>query len=284
MTVPAGETRIVTLDPTTSWDGVLFELAACDSATCSSNADDSASGGNEQLTFVNTGATDATHIIGVQAYSGAGGTFTLTVAEPPYTQTAISEACVDVSAGTALGSTTVDDAMSPGAMLPFAFSFFGTPVTHWRASTNGWMQLSASSSFGATDTFAGFSNDRIPTSDDPDGVIAPFWDDLRPRTGANITQLVTGAAGSQMLVVQWSQWRPSSSGGEDLTFQVVLHESTSVIELRYCSLTNSGSGSLHTGSSATIGIENLDGSDGVLTSFETADAVMTGSGFRYTPN
>ena len=59
-------------------------------------------------------------------------------------------------------------------------------------------------------------------------------------------------------------------------------EGSDVIELHYCAM-NATTGSRHSGGSATIGVENVTGSEGVSISFDTAGAVSTGSGFRLTP-
>src|SRR5690606_6996255 len=99
-------------------------------------------GAVERRTLVNDGPTDVVRIIGVRAYTGQGGAFELDVSVPPYHAAAIAEPCLDVSGATPISGLTVDDAVSAGTALPFAFSYFGTPVTHWRASTNGWIQLS----------------------------------------------------------------------------------------------------------------------------------------------
>ena len=112
---------------------------------------------------------------------------------------------------------------------------------------------------------------------------APFWDDLRPNAGANVTAVVTGSAGSQRLVLQWTDWRASSSGTESLTFQLHLTEGTNVVETHYCAMNAGTSGMVHTGSSATIGLENSWGTAAAQRSHNTASAVMTGSAFVFTP-
>ncbi|MCA9613148.1 MAG: hypothetical protein KC586_10395, partial [Myxococcales bacterium] len=127
-----------------------------------------------------------------------------------------------------------------------------------------------------------FSNSSIPTSGGPNAFVAPFWDDLRPNSGADVTTFVQGSAGSQRLVVQWTNWRATSTAdSQQLTFQAHLVEGSNAIELHYCSMTGM-SGSLHTGSSASIGVENTAGTAGLQISYDTADAVATGSGFRIT--
>jgi len=51
----------------------------------------------------------------------------------------------------------------------------------------------------------------------------------------------------------------------------------------YCDVTPGMDMDRATGNSATIGIENLAGTEGIPVSFNTAGAVQTGSLIRFTP-
>ena len=66
-----------------------------------------------------------------------------------------------------------------------------------------------------------------------------------------------------------------TSGG-----QVQIYEATNVVELHYCALTGATQA---TGSSATVGIESLTGSDGTQHSFNTPGSVATNQALRFTP-
>jgi hypothetical protein len=68
-----------------------------------------------------------------------------------------------------------------------------------------------------------------------------------------------------------------------LTFQVKLFATTNVIELHYCTLTPSPMADRVTGSSATVGLENGSGTDGVQHSFDAASSVSTANAIRFTP-
>jgi len=192
----------------------------------------------------------------------------------------ITASCIDTGAATALAVTT-DDSSSDIAAMPFSFEFYGETVSHYSATSNGFAQLWTSES-GSPSTSP--RNDPIPSFDTPHGYVAPFWDDLYPNAGADVYALTTGTSGSQIFTVEWRNWRTrfSERNADDLTFQAQLHEATGQIEFHYCAMV-AGSSSLHGGDAATIGAESLEGTAGTLVSYNTADAVATGDGFRLTP-
>ncbi|MFO0680573.1 MAG: DUF4215 domain-containing protein [Sandaracinus sp.] len=196
----------------------------------------------------------------------------------PPLQTTITAACVTGGTWTSptRSSSTSDDATTSIAALPFSVPFFGTTATYWSASTNGIVQLYPSAT-GATST--AYSNSDIPSTSTPNGFIAGFWDDLYLGTGYDLHYQTTGTAGSRVFVVEWLNALAGSSG-TPFTFQIMLYEATGVIEIHYCSI---GTGTRGSGDSATIGLENATGTDGVRTSYNTAGAATAGSGYRYTP-
>ena len=254
-------------------DLVLVTQDACSDTACTSQTDSAP----ERTSLINATGSAVTRVVAVRPY-GSGttsGTFGISFRFVSY----IAAACVDTSTATALG-VTADDATSSIAAMPFSLSYYGATATHYSVSSNGFMQLWTSST--GTPASA-FSNGALPSTSTPNGVVAPFWDDLRPNTGANVYTLTSGAAGSRRFTVEWRNWRASSSGTEDLTFQAQISEATGQIEYHYCAMNAGSSGTLHTGSSATIGAESISGTVGIQISRDTAGAVMTGSGFRFTP-
>ncbi len=197
----------------------------------------------------------------------------------PYLQTSIPAACVTGGTWTSpmRSSSTSDDAVTGLIALPFGGSFFGTAVTQFSASTNGLLQLYTSA--GGTPSNA-WTNANVGSTTAPNGYVAPFWDDLYLGTGYDLHYQTTGTAGSQVLVVEWLN-ALAGSGGSPITFQVMLYEATGVIEVHYCSI---GSGTRASGDSATVGLENAAGNDGIATSYNTGGCGGTGGGYRYTPN
>ena len=133
--------------------------------------------------------------------------------------------------------------------IGFSFGFFGTSYTQFYLSTNGQVLLGAGSST--------FSNARIPDPAQPNGFIAPFWDDLVSSPGTMYYQLL-GTAPQRRLVIEWSNaGRYGVSGA--LTFEVVLCEGSNDILMQY----NALDGDYSEGSAATVGIESQTGTEGV---------------------
>jgi hypothetical protein len=186
---------------------------------------------------------------------------------------------------TLLSSTTFptigDDVATALTSLPFAFNFFGAPVTQYSAQTNGMMQLFAA---GAAVSSTAYANVAIPTAGAPDGFLAPFWDDLTPSgsTTAHLSAATFGTAPNRHLTVEWSAMALLGSTTELLTFQAHLFEGSNVVEYHYCGM--AAGSTLATGGSATIGIEDPTGADGTQHSFNTASSVSDSGALRFTPN
>jgi hypothetical protein len=195
----------------------------------------------------------------------------------PYTESAIAAACEELGDAFEIITVNGDDVSSDRVALPFAFKFFGDAVTQYSMASNGFLQLWSSSSGGISKRP---DNVAIPSADDPNGFVAPFWDDLSPMF-SNSRAGVKGTAPNRNLIVSWIHWTIKAESTTRLTFQAKLFETTNVIELHYCAMSPETSERAK-GSSATIGLENIAGTKGVQHSFNMA-SVATGKAFRYTP-
>ena len=159
-----------------------------------------------------------------------------------------------------------DDAVSPPIAIGFPFEFYGQTYTSINVSTNGFVTVG--------DTSNGCcAGGPIPSATAPNGVIALYWIDLNQSSGGSITWGLQGTAPNRELVVSWNAV-PHFSGGLPVTGQIVLHETTSLIELVCATCTTNGG--IH-----TQGAESADGLSGVglagriATSFSaTNDAVI----------
>ena len=134
--------------------------------------------------------------------------------------------------------------------IGFNFSFFGNTYTQLKISSNGYVVFGSSSA-------TSLSNVAIPNVGQPNNFIAPFWDDLNPGAGGNIYYKTIGTSPNRTFAVQWNGV-PFYSAGGSLTFELLLYEQSGEIIFQYNTMT----GSYANGSSATWGIENLDGTDG----------------------
>ena len=159
---------------------------------------------------------------------------------------------VDISEeGTAV-SLSDDDAQT--VPLPFPFEFYGEERSEISISSNGYL------TFGGNGT--DFSNDPIPTGADPNDLIAAFWDDLDPNSGGNVYYL--NDEDNDRFIVQYDGVAGFGGLEGDYTFQVILGDDGTLL---YQYLDMESSGDIE---SATVGVENADGSDGLQVAFNTA--------------
>ncbi|MCP4631703.1 MAG: T9SS type A sorting domain-containing protein [candidate division Zixibacteria bacterium] len=127
--------------------------------------------------------------------------------------------------------------------LPFTFEFYGEEKTYVTVSTNGYL------TFGMEGGI--YFNDTLPSSNPPNDVIAPFWYDLHQQNGTNYFLYDSNM---QRFIIQYSNWGFFSDDGT-LNFQVQLYENGQIY-FYYDYMT----GTLN---SATVGIENMYGNDGL---------------------
>jgi len=123
--------------------------------------------------------------------------------------------------------------------IPFDFDWTGYRVRRAYASTNGALGFD-------TANIARFDNLLIPSPHSPDAFIAMWWDDLNPSAGGEMGSVVTGASGSQVLHIVYSQVPHFQSQGE-VNVEVRLYEGSNDIEVQY------GVSGVGTGSQASVG-------------------------------
>ena len=155
---------------------------------------------------------------------------------------------IDISG---LGSAvTLSDDDTARVNIGFDFSFYDTDYTTLCICSNGMLKFGE----GTTD----YTNDDIPDSDTPNNFIAAFWDDLSPQNGGPVRYYYDSAHGR--FIVSWLNvplytWL---GGTGSLNFQIVLSPNGN-IQYNYQTM---DAGSLNL-TSATVGIENANGNDGL---------------------
>ena len=159
--------------------------------------------------------------------------------------------------------------------IGFNFTFFGNSYNQFHVNTNGMI------TFG-TGSFS-FTPAAIPSATLPNNFIAPFWDDLRIDPFGNILYRTIGTAPNRKMVVQFRNMVFSGLPPYMGTFQVILYESSNIIQTQY-RLIILPNNDRATGGLATIGIENSDGTAGVQYSYQTSGAVSDWKAIRYTPD
>src|SRR6266511_1249482 len=156
--------------------------------------------------------------------------------------------------------------------LPFPVPFYGTTYhTAW-VSTNGIVNF--------TGWDVSLSNTPIPSNYPPNGVLYPFWDDLYvDDQSAVYTATVPGPAGHRGFVVEWRNVAFFGDASQRVSFSVLIGEDGTVT-YRYAG--GSANQPRSTGTDATIGIENQDGTDALQYAYDTP-AVRDGLTITFRP-
>lgn len=139
--------------------------------------------------------------------------------------------------------------------LGFTMPFYGRTYSQITVTANGVAFFEPSSAPNSTADFS--SNSLIPSGAEPNGVLAPLWDDLwgNNANSALRSQAVTGPNG-QGMAIEWFHWN-RAFGAFDLTFQIRVWQN-GIVEYFYGPLTGSGT----TAMTATVGIEAPNGTAG----------------------
>jgi subtilisin family serine protease len=127
--------------------------------------------------------------------------------------------------------------------LGFNFKFYGQEKNQIYISSNGLIL------FNTVSTNI-FTNAQIPNVAIPNEYIAPFWDDLDGVSSGTVHYKQEGST----FIIQFTGWHRYSNTGS-LTFQVVIHQNGKIV-IYY----NNMNATLN---SATVGIENAGGNDGL---------------------
>ena len=165
-----------------------------------------------------------------------------------------------------------DDSAGP-FNLGFTFNFFGTNYTQLYANINGTLNF--------TSGFSGYSNYDLSSGSAPNNSIYPFWDDLITSldySAKPILYTTIGSGSSQQFIAQWTNMYFYNTTVEMGTFQVILNQSTNVIQFQYRDLLG---GSRSNGNSATVGIKGSSSYSEY--SFNTANLTQ-GQAISFTPN
>lgn len=151
------------------------------------------------------------------------------------------------TSGTRLSLSGDDN--NTGVNLSFPFPFYGNEYSSLYVCSNGFI------SFGTAATT--YSNQPLPSSSTPNNIVAPYWDDLYIGTGSS----VYFKDFSDRAIIQFDALTPYSGTGV-FTFQIVINANGKII-FYY----NTMAGTV---TSATVGIENRTGTDGLQVAYNTS--------------
>ncbi|MFZ5439678.1 MAG: lamin tail domain-containing protein [Myxococcota bacterium] len=196
----------------------------------------------------------------------------------PYRMEPIAGGYIDLSAngGTIILGSESDYTGTGTLPLARPFTFFGQTYNSVNVSMVGFLTFgpALTSAFNTT-------NDTTPSTGEPNGVIAPFWDEIVRNTNGEIYMLTR----PDRTIISWQDFRIYATTSSAY-FQVHLLDS-GVIELHYgaMSTTTTTQSTLDrlAGSSATAWIEAPDGSLAIPWSINTTGGIQPNSGVRFTP-
>ena len=168
---------------------------------------------------------------------------------------------VDVNSGGPIG----DEALTSNQTAAFNFPLFGTNVTNFKVSSNGWLSFDP-----ALPNNARFSNGFLPTAG-LNGFVAPYWDDLQD---AEICRLNA----TNKVTIEWKGLEFGFFGpGAAVRFSATLY-STGQIDFAYAP------GHAGTGGSATLGLSNIAGTTGTQISRNVAGSTAPNTAFALQAN
>jgi len=168
----------------------------------------------------------------------------------------------DISAtGTPVFGAYADDGNEGPVPVGFDFPFYGNDFSEFYVCSNGWLSFTNSA-------LTTYTNQPLPNTGStvPENLIAPFWDDMvvDPITrGLDVHYLFDG----EKTIVQYDIRRIATFDPPYYSFQVLLYPNGD-IKMQYNTLGT-------TTNSATIGIQNGTGDDGLMMTFN-ADYVHEG--------
>jgi len=158
------------------------------------------------------------------------------------------------------------DDNSTSVNLPFAFSLYGQSYNSAFVCTNGYINFQANNCI--------FSNSSIPSAGAPNAAIYPFWDDLF-LDGSSSTWTET-LSNPDRFVIEWRNASFFPCCGDRLDFEVILYANGDILT-EYRNVDNAH----EQGSSATLGIENQDGTDAFQYSFNAPALNLGQTAIRY---
>lgn len=134
------------------------------------------------------------------------------------------------------------------------FNFYGTDYPRIKIAVDGAITLDMNVSFISS------MNGQIPSSSAPNLLIAPYWNDI---SNVDSESEIYYHTNTERAIIQWENMEILNSGGR-ISMQVVLKYSDNSITFSYKDVSPDVPGNEHY---ATIGMQNLSGTEGILLSF-----------------
>jgi hypothetical protein len=173
------------------------------------------------------------------------------------------------------GGTSVagcDDCVQGPYNIGFSFNYFGNNYTQFYVSSNGWIGFSPGQTNGYVAQF-------IPNGGAPKNAILADWEDLFPSTG-QMNYYVTGTSPNRKMVFNFNGVGFYGCRSTLVTWQIVLHETTNIIDINVLSKPQCG------GYASTMGLTDPNGTKVVPVGGKNAVqwSISTPESYRFTPS
>ncbi len=193
-----------------------------------------------------------------------------------YTISTIPFSPAPLTGGTSTSAT--DDSQVGALPIGFSFCFFGASYTNFYIGSNGWLAFSSQPTT--------YTSATIPSAAAtvPKNCIMGPWQDWNPSVagGPYINYQTSGVAPFRKLVVTWNSipmYQCTTTYG---TFQIVIYETTNIIE-NY--IVNKPNCTTWAGGTGVQGIQNAAGTVAfVVPGRNSTQWTATNEGWRYTPS
>jgi len=159
--------------------------------------------------------------------------------------------------------------------IGFNFTFYGNTYNRFYVTSNGLIIFGS----GSND----YTEDPIPFASSPNNFIAAFWDDIVINSSGKILYTTIGASPNKKCIIQWTNMGFYSSSVLLGTFSVILYEGSNNIQIQYRSIIDNTSARSH-GSSASIGIENSNGTSGIQYAYHNSTAISSEQAILFHPS
>ena len=243
--------------------------------------------GRNETSFIDTGlVVNTTYCYQMRSYSRYGGgsnsswtavqTATTLPRPDSISCSATTYAWVEPAGGTSL---SLGDDQAALVELPFDFNFYGVDYSSLFVAANGIIGITSSSSIEA------HVNTAVGVAANPNGFVAPHWDDLVQGFGSQIRVTTSGDPGSQVTAVSWVNMRhftSESNGSSTITFQALLHEADGVIVFNYQDL-DFANPAISNARSATVGMEDEVGDVSTRISVDGSTPISSLRSYRCAP-
>ena len=175
--------------------------------------------------------------------------------------------------GTGAVQSTATNGYTDGIGLPFGFSFFNTNFFQLKVSRKGFVTFNVGLGGGYNYPNQPLGNGALP----PNSIMAPYA--YISNSGGEIRTATLGEAPCRRFVISWENLPQTGCGANELITQVVLYETSNVVEMHI------GQFQTCLGITACVGIQG-GGNEGAYgpAAYDTGEFAIDDLAFRYSPN